>query len=120
LTGAAAVIARVRRWLSIEAALAILAGAVAIAVPAAASVATAIFIGWLLLVVRAVIGVHGYRRLRDGANRDVGWRLFNALLTFLVGLYILIFSLSGTVTLTFILAVWFFGIGLLELLAGLG
>jgi uncharacterized membrane protein HdeD (DUF308 family) len=36
-----------------------------------------------------------------------------------VGIYVLAFPLSGTITLTFALAVWFFATGALELLAAI-
>jgi uncharacterized membrane protein HdeD (DUF308 family) len=45
--------------------------------------------------------------------------VLNGLLTLIVGLYIVIFPLSGTVTLTFALAVWFFGLGVVELIDAL-
>jgi uncharacterized membrane protein HdeD (DUF308 family) len=35
----------------------------------------------------------------------------------LAGFYIIVFPLSGTVTLTFVLAVWFFASGILNLIA---
>jgi uncharacterized membrane protein HdeD (DUF308 family) len=44
-------------------------------------------------------------------------RGLEALLTLVAGLYLLIFPLSGTVTLTFVLAVWLCASGLLSLFA---
>jgi uncharacterized membrane protein HdeD (DUF308 family) len=103
-----------RRWLFVAGALSILAGLVAIAVPAAASVATAVFIGWVLVGAGVVMVVH----LLSQRSRDrIALRLLNAALTLFVGIYVLAAPLSGTVTLTFMLAVWFFGIGVLELAA---
>jgi uncharacterized membrane protein HdeD (DUF308 family) len=94
--------------------LSLLAGAAAIVVPAAASVGLSVFIGWLLVFAGAVMGIHAFSR----HTRDrMAMRVLNALLTLAVGLYLLIFPLSGTITLTFLLAVWFFGVGALELLA---
>jgi uncharacterized membrane protein HdeD (DUF308 family) len=104
----------VRRWLLVAGTLSILAGVVAIAVPAAASVATAVFIGWVLVAAGIAMIAHVFsQRSRD----RIGLRLLNAALTLFVGIYILAAPLSGTVTLTFMLAVWFFGIGVLELAA---
>jgi uncharacterized membrane protein HdeD (DUF308 family) len=101
----------VRRWLLVAGVLSILAGLAAIAVPAAASVATAVFFGWVLVAAGIAMVAHVFsQRSRD----RVGLRLLNAALTLFVGIYILVAPLSGTVTLTFMLAVWFFGIGVLE------
>jgi uncharacterized membrane protein HdeD (DUF308 family) len=83
-------------------------------VPAIASVTMTIFIGWVLVAAGIVMASHSLTR---GARPRVTWRLIEALLTLLVGLYILIFPLSGTVTLTFLLAVWFFATGIAALLA---
>jgi uncharacterized membrane protein HdeD (DUF308 family) len=41
--------------------------------------------------------------------------MVDAVLAFLVGFYLVALPLSGTITLTFLLAVWFFGTGLLSL-----
>jgi uncharacterized membrane protein HdeD (DUF308 family) len=94
--------------------LCVIAGVAAIVVPAAASVGISVFIGWLLVFSGVVMGVHAFSR--HSHDRPV-LRVLNAALTLLVGLYLLVFPLSGTVTLTFLLAVWFFGIGALELVA---
>jgi len=42
-------------------------------------------------------------------------RVANALLTLLVGLYLVIFPLEGTISLTLLLVIWFAGTGALEL-----
>jgi uncharacterized membrane protein HdeD (DUF308 family) len=101
-----------RRWLTATGILSIITGLVALVVPAAASVGTSIFVGWLLVFAGTLLTVHAFSRRSAG---DVAVAVLNGLLTLAVGLYIVIFPLSGTVTLTFVLAVWFFGIGLMEL-----
>lgn len=108
-------LARVRKWLLITGILSILAGAVAIAVPAAASVATAIFIGWILVFIAIVMTANAFSSREEPAR--LAGRLLTAALTLFVGVYLLVAPLDGTLTLTFMLAVWFFGIGGLELLA---
>jgi uncharacterized membrane protein HdeD (DUF308 family) len=105
---------RGRRWLLVTGVLSVVAGVLALLVPIVASVATAIFIGWVLAFAGIVMGVDAHQR-RSAASPTLHY--LNAALTTLVGLYLLIFPLSGTVTLTFMLAVWFFGIGMIELLA---
>jgi uncharacterized membrane protein HdeD (DUF308 family) len=105
---------RARTWLLVTATLCVLAGIVAIAVPAIASVATAIFIGWVLVFAGVVMGVHAFN---ERSEARTGWRALNAILTFAIGIYLLVAPLSGTLTLTFMLAVWFFAIGILGLAA---
>jgi uncharacterized membrane protein HdeD (DUF308 family) len=100
---------RVRRWLVISGVLALVAGAVAIAVPIVASVTVAVFIGWLLVFSAVAMAIHAI-------SRRAALRALEALLTLIVGLYLLVFPLSGTVSLTFVLAVWFFASGFLSLL----
>jgi uncharacterized membrane protein HdeD (DUF308 family) len=108
-------LARARKWLLVTGLLSLVAGAVAIAVPAAASVATAIFIGWILVFASIVMAAHAFSS-RDDEPARVALRLLTALLTLVIGVYLLVAPLHGTLTLTFMLAVWFFGIGILELL----
>jgi uncharacterized membrane protein HdeD (DUF308 family) len=105
-----------RRWLIATGILSMITGVIALAVPAAASVAISIFIGWVLLVAGVVMMAHAFSRRSTG---DTALAFINGLLTLLVGLYIVIFPLSGTVTLTFILAVWFFATGALEVYAAI-
>ena len=97
--------------------LALLAGLVAIAVPAIASVATDVFIGWLLLFAAISLGVDAL------AHGDLGRRLLRlllALLTLAAGLYLLLAPLDGTFTLTVMLVIWFVAMGMVRLAAGLG
>src|SRR5256885_1168197 len=99
---------RARRLLIVSGVLSLIAGIVAIAIPAAASVAIAVFIGWVLVFAGSVMLVHAFS---VRARRLMAIRLVNALLTLLVGIAILVFPLTGTVTLTFLLTVWFFASG---------
>jgi uncharacterized membrane protein HdeD (DUF308 family) len=96
--------------------LSLIAGALAIVVPAAASVAMSIFTGWLLAFAGVLMGVYAFSRHARRARDHRAVLVLSAALTLLVGLYLLIFPLSGAITLTFLLAVWFFGIGALELI----
>jgi uncharacterized membrane protein HdeD (DUF308 family) len=103
-------IRRARRWFVVAGVLALTLGIVAAAVPIIASVAVTILIGWVLVAAGAVEGAHAI-------SRRVALRGLDALLTLIAGLYLLIFPLSGTVTLTFILAVWLCASGVLSLIA---
>jgi uncharacterized membrane protein HdeD (DUF308 family) len=103
-------IRRARRWLMVAGVLAALTGVAAVAVPLIASVAITIFIGWILVVAGVIAGVHAI-------SHRAALRGLDALLTLLAGLYLLIFPLSGTVSLTFVLAVWLCASGVLSLIA---
>jgi uncharacterized membrane protein HdeD (DUF308 family) len=98
------------RWKGLRLAgiLAIIVGLVAIAVPAVFAVGTSIFIGIILLFAGSWMLFDAWSV--RGAGR-VAIRVFWALLTEVAGLYLLLAPLSGTVTLTFVLVVYFIVIG---------
>jgi uncharacterized membrane protein HdeD (DUF308 family) len=101
---------KARRWLMAAGVLTLIGGIVAIAVPSIASVTIALFIGWLLIATGAVMLVAALRVESDTSR----WmRLLNAALNLAVGAYIVIFPLDGTLTLTIVLAAWFFATGAL-------
>lgn len=103
-----------RSWKTLMAVgvLAILLGAVAIVVPAVASVGTAIFIGWLLMVVGAFLVAGAFTAHSIGT---VLMRLAWALLTFIVGLWLVVEPHNGTLTLTFVLGIYFLFMGITRL-----
>ncbi len=89
--------------------LAIVVGCIAIIVPEVAAVGTAIFIGWILLfsggfLVAAAFSAHSIGSLVV--------RLIWALLTVVVGLWLILEPHNGTVTLTLILGIYFLFMGL--------
>jgi uncharacterized membrane protein HdeD (DUF308 family) len=88
---------------------AIVLGCVAILVPAVASVGTAIFIGWLLLIVGAFLVAAAFSAHSVGT---LLWRMLWAVLTVIVGLWLIIEPHNGTLTLTFVLGVYFLFMGL--------
>jgi uncharacterized membrane protein HdeD (DUF308 family) len=98
------------KWLMIAGILCILGGATAILVPAVASVTFAIFIGWVLIYSSLVMGIELFR---GGLPGPKALRIAEAVLTLAAGLYIVIFPLTGTITLTVALAAWFFASGVL-------
>jgi uncharacterized membrane protein HdeD (DUF308 family) len=93
-------------------ALAMLAGCVAIAVPALASVGTAIFAGWVLVIGGAI---HLAGAFRSHSLATVGLRLLWAALTVLVGVWLVVEPHNGTLTLTLVLGVYFLVMGLTRL-----
>ena len=88
---------------------AILIGSVAIIVPAAASVGTAIFIGWILIIVGLFLIVGAFAAPTVGT---LLLRLVWAFLTFFVGLWLVLEPHDGTLTLTIVLGIYFLFMGL--------
>jgi uncharacterized membrane protein HdeD (DUF308 family) len=107
---------RGRRRLTIAGVVALVLGAVAIVVPAVASVATAIFIGWILVVAGFFEAMNAFS-IRDRGRMAV--RLLLAVVTLAAGISLLVAPLSGTFTLTVILVIWFIASGTARVVIGL-
>ncbi|HEX5527618.1 MAG TPA: HdeD family acid-resistance protein [Solirubrobacterales bacterium] len=88
---------------------AIVLGCIAILVPAVAAVGTAIFIGWILLIVGAFMVAGAFSAHSVGT---LLWRMLWAILTVIVGLWLILEPHNGTLTLTFVLGVYFLFMGL--------
>jgi uncharacterized membrane protein HdeD (DUF308 family) len=101
-------IGRARGWLIVAGSLALLVGVVSIAVPVIASVTAAIFVGWILLASGIAVAI-------SAISHRAPVRGLEGLVALAAGFYLLVFPLHGTVTLTFVLAVWFFARGILTL-----
>jgi len=91
---------------------AIVLGCIAILVPAVASVGTAIFIGWLLVIVSGVLFAAAFSAHSVGT---VAVRVAWALLTLLVGIWLIVEPHNGTLTLTLVLGIYFLFMGLTRL-----
>jgi uncharacterized membrane protein HdeD (DUF308 family) len=87
---------------------AIVVGCIAIIIPAAFSVGTAIFIGWILMIVGAFLVVAAFNATTVGS---VILRLLWAFLTIIVGFWLVIEPHNGTLTLTFVLGIYFLFMG---------
>ncbi len=87
---------------------AIVVGCIAIIIPAAFSVGTAIFIGWILIIVGAFLVAAAFNATTVGT---VVWRLLWAFLTVIVGFWLVIEPHNGTLTLTFVLGLYFLIMG---------
>jgi uncharacterized membrane protein HdeD (DUF308 family) len=100
-----------RTWKSLMAVgvLAIFVGCIAILVPAVAAVGTAIFIGWILLVVGAFLIAAAFSAHSIGT---VVLRLLWAALTVVVGVWLILEPHNGTLTLTLVLGIYFLFMGL--------
>ncbi|HEX8051039.1 MAG TPA: HdeD family acid-resistance protein [Solirubrobacterales bacterium] len=97
------------RTLMLVGVLAIFVGSIAILVPAVAAVGTAIFIGWVLLVVGGILVAAAFSAHSVGT---VAVRLAWALLTVLVGVWLIAEPHNGTLTLTLVLGIYFLFMGL--------
>lgn len=89
--------------------LAIFVGCVAILVPAVAAVGTAIFIGWILVIAGAFLVAAAFSAVSIGS---VLLRLIWAILTVVVGVWLIIEPHNGTLTLTLVLGIYFLFMGL--------
>jgi uncharacterized membrane protein HdeD (DUF308 family) len=105
-----------QRWRSTLALgiLSAIAGIAAIIVPAAASVAVAVFIGWVL-VFGAIVQLFDAFSVSETSRMVL--RLVLAALMAVAGIYLLVAPLHGTITLTVVLTIWFIATGLMRLLA---
>ena len=93
-----------RKFLMVSGWLAVIAGTIAIIVPAVASVTVAIFIGWMLLFGAVFLLIDAF------AVRDAGRMVLHVLLALVAGaagLALLLAPLRGTYTLTVLLVFWF-------------
>jgi uncharacterized membrane protein HdeD (DUF308 family) len=88
---------------------AIALGVIAILVPAVASVGTAIFIGWVLVLVSGILFAAAFSAHSVGT---VAVRFAWALLTLLVGIWLIVEPHNGTLTLTLVLGIYFLFMGL--------
>jgi uncharacterized membrane protein HdeD (DUF308 family) len=96
--------------------LALVLGAIAIVVPAVASVGTAIFVGWILMIASAFQAVDAWA-VDHGGRRAL--RLVLAALTFAAGFYLVVAPLDGAFTLTVVLVIWFMATGSARIVVGL-
>jgi uncharacterized membrane protein HdeD (DUF308 family) len=91
-------------------------GVFSIVVPIVASISAAVLVGWALLFAGVIQLGHIVRR-KLAWDWEVLWRLLVAVLTIVAGAWILIAPLTGTITLTVVLVVWLWAIGVTRLLA---
>ena len=89
--------------------LAIVVGCIAIVVPEVASVGTAIFIGWILLIAGVFLVAAAFSAHSVGT---VVVRLIWEALTVVVGVWLIVEPHNGTLTLTLVLGIYFLFMGL--------
>jgi uncharacterized membrane protein HdeD (DUF308 family) len=107
---------RGQKRLMIAGVLMIVLGAVAVIVPAIASVATAIFIGWILVIASA-FDLANAMAVEHGGRKAL--RIILAAITFVAGFYLLVAPLDGVFTLTVVLVIWFMATGTGRVIVGI-
>ena len=107
---------RTRRWLTITGVLSLLGGVVAIVLPNVASVATAIFIGWLLVFASALYVVDAFST-REG--KRIALRLLHGRADVRRRPLPAGRAAGRTFTLTVMLVIWFVAIGVARIVIGI-
>jgi uncharacterized membrane protein HdeD (DUF308 family) len=106
-------LARTWRTLRTIGIVAIVIGAIAIILPEIFSLGTAIFVGCVLVIVSAFLAAAAFAAHGVGSLLA---RLAWAVLTFVVGLLLIIDPHSGTLTLTLVLGIYFLLMGLTRII----
>jgi uncharacterized membrane protein HdeD (DUF308 family) len=88
------------KFFLIEGIVLLILGAIAVVVPPVATVAVELFIGWLILL-SGVLGL--VMTFQTRGSPGFGWSLLSALLGIVVGIVLLIWPLSGVLSLTVML-----------------
>ncbi len=104
------------RFYLIEGIVLLILGLLAILIPVVASIAVAILIGWLLLL-SGVVGLISTFRMRGAPG--FGWSLLSAVIGIAAGVVLLMWPLSGVVSLTLILTVFLFLEGIASIMLAL-
>jgi uncharacterized membrane protein HdeD (DUF308 family) len=107
-----------RSWKALMAVgvIAIVIGCIAIIVPAVFSVGAAIFAGWVLVIVSAFLTAAAFSAHSVGS---VAVRLAWAVLTFIVGIWLIVEPHNGTLTLTLVLGIYFLLMGITRITVAL-
>jgi len=90
----------------------IVIGILALLMPAIAALATALTLGWLLVIAGIVEIVHAFQTRRA---KGYGWQLAAGIVTLILGLCILFFPIAGIATLALWIGVFLFAGGIVRL-----
>ena len=93
-------------WSIFVAVLLLLAGLMAIALPFFAGIAASVFFGWLLMIAGIAHLVYAWSERGAGA---VLWQILIGIAYLIAALYMLVLPVAGVVTLTLVLAFYYFG-----------
>jgi len=110
--GSASTIHDVWRVFLVEGIILLLLGAGALLIPAIASVAVAILLGWLFMIG----GLVGLATTVMGRKAPgFGWALVSSLVTIAAGVFLVLWPLSGVISLTLVLAVYLAADGVISI-----
>jgi uncharacterized membrane protein HdeD (DUF308 family) len=109
-------IRRNRGWLITLGVVSIILGVIALVDSIAATVASMIVFGWILLVAGIIEAIQAFRHRQGG---HLFLHLLNAVLAFVVGLMLLRNPLAGALLVTLLLAAYFVVIGVFRIVASL-
>jgi uncharacterized membrane protein HdeD (DUF308 family) len=113
-TAIVAIPSRFAKWSLIWALLLIVFSLFAITIPLIASFGALVIIGWLLVFSGVTQALHAFHSKGVG---DILWKLFVALLYFVLGMYILANPVVGIAPLTLVLGIFFLAEGGIDLAA---
>jgi uncharacterized membrane protein HdeD (DUF308 family) len=94
----------------------IVLGLLAIGEPMVATLAVALFAGWLFLI-SGIVGLIG--TVRAGGMPGFWWSLLSCLLAVVVGLYLILRPLTGILSLTLVVAVYFGAQGIVQIITAI-
>jgi uncharacterized membrane protein HdeD (DUF308 family) len=97
----------------VEGIVLVILGMAAILVPVVASLAVALFLGWLFLI-GGVVGAVTTMMHRRAAG--FGWSLLSSIVTIVAGLLLIGWPVGGAVSLTLVLAVYLFAEGIASMM----
>jgi uncharacterized membrane protein HdeD (DUF308 family) len=104
---------RSRTWFVALGIAFVVLGILAIVLPFAASLVTALVVGWLLIVAGIFQGVHAIQHRRWGGS---GWALVGAIVDVIAGGLVVAFPIRGKLALTLVLAVFLAAEGVLKII----
>jgi uncharacterized membrane protein HdeD (DUF308 family) len=87
-------------------------GVLAILMPFAASLATTVFLGWLMLLGGVLQAIHAVQNRRWGHST---WAVVSAIIQIVAGVLVVAFPIAGTLTLTLVFAAYFIAEGILKI-----
>jgi uncharacterized membrane protein HdeD (DUF308 family) len=105
-------VAHSRGWYIFWGLLLIVIGILAVLMPGIAALATALTLGWLLVVAGIVEIVHAFQTRR----RSFGWKLAAGIVTLVLGACILVFPVAGIATLALWIGAFLFAGGIVRLI----
>lgn len=100
-------------WIVAWGVLLIIAGILAVLMPEIAALATALVLGWLLILAGIFEILHAFH---TRARRGFGWKLASGILTLILGIWILAMPVAGIASLALLVAAFLLGSGIVRVI----